>query len=438
MRALRPLGGALAAAALTLVLAACGDDKSDGKSNSNDAVASSKPAPGVAASPRPSTLSIYISAAQSGGSSASGQSVTDGATLALEQHDGQAAGYPVHLVVLDDADQQTGAVSPEIAASNARIAAADDTTIAYIGDQSSTASAASIPILNRGGILQVSPTVTYDGLTRAGVEANEPGRYYPTGRRTFARVVPADRLQSIAQAEWQKQVGCTSVVAVDDGSLYGKGLATEVAKQDKAQGMTATRQTVDLTTTEPSEAAAQVTGAGANCMFFGGSPTDNVITFWKFVYTNAPNMKLFGADALAQTGFTTAIGGAGASTLLTAAAVSPKLYNDAGLDFYESYQTRFGGTPEASGIFGYEAMLSILDTIDSLGDDGNDRSKVIAKYFSIKDRPSVLGTYSIDADGDTTLGRYGAYSVKEGILFFDHVIQPSAGEEDKNQGQAGS
>jgi branched-chain amino acid transport system substrate-binding protein len=39
----------------------------------------------------------------------------------------------------------------------------------------------------------------------------------------------------------------------------------------------------------------------------------------------------------------------------------------------------------------------------------------------------VLGTYSIDENGDTTLTDYGAYSVKDGELTFDQTIKAQAG-----------
>jgi branched-chain amino acid transport system substrate-binding protein len=54
----------------------------------------------------------------------------------------------------------------------------------------------SIPILNNAGIPQVSPANTYVGLTtdEPGVSApGEPEKYYPTGNRTYLRIV-ADRL----------------------------------------------------------------------------------------------------------------------------------------------------------------------------------------------------------------------------------------------------
>ena len=43
---------------------------------------------------------------------------------------------------------------------------------------------------------------------------------------------------------------------------------------------------------------------------------------------------------------------------------------------------------------------------------------MLARIFAIRDRHSVLGTYSIDRSGDTTLREYGAYRVDRGRLVF--------------------
>ncbi len=42
--------------------------------------------------------------------------------------------------------------------------------------------------------------------------------------------------------------------------------------------------------------------------------------------------------------------------------------------------------------------------------------------FETTDRESVLGTYSIDENGDTTLTDYGAYKIAGGELVFDQTV----------------
>ncbi len=52
-----------------------------------------------------------------------------------------------------------------------------------------------------------------------------------------------------------------------------------------------------------------------------------------------------------------------------------------------------------------------LDTIASLGAQGNSKSAVLHALFAITARNSVLGTYGFDKNGDTTLKAYGVYKV---------------------------
>ena len=69
-------------------------------------------------------------------------------------------------------------------------------------------------------------------------------------------------------------------------------------------------------------------------------------------------------------------------------------------------------------------MQAIIASIRAAGANGNDRREVIRQFFRIDGRRSVLGTYSIDGNGDTTLSRYGAYVVRNGRLRFLRVLDP--------------
>ena len=113
---------------------------------------------------------------------------------------------------------------------NARQAVRDLNAIAYIGDRDSAATALSLPLTNEGHILQVSPSSTYDGLTRASRRQGEPDRFYPSGERTFGRVVPADHVQASALIGYMKVVGARSLALLADREIYGGGIADEVEK----------------------------------------------------------------------------------------------------------------------------------------------------------------------------------------------------------------
>ena len=82
---------------------------------------------------------------------------------------------------------------------------AGQSTIVYLGEFNSGASAISIPILNEAGILQVSPVEHRRRPDPSeGADKGEPDKYYPSGKRTYGRVVPADHIQAAAQVAYQK------------------------------------------------------------------------------------------------------------------------------------------------------------------------------------------------------------------------------------------
>ena len=67
----------------------------------------------------------------------------------------------------------------------------------------------------------------------------------------------------------------------------------------------------------------------------------------------------------------------------------------------------------------------MLDAIERATDDGTEpavRSRVRTAIFGTHDRHSVLGTYSIDGNGDTSLQRYGVYGIVQGQLTFREAI----------------
>ena len=68
-------------------------------------------------------------------------------------------------------------------------------------------------------------------------------------------------------------------------------------------------------------------------------------------------------------------------------------------------------------------MSLTLDAIKRAGDNGNDRKAVLDQIFKTKGRESVLGTYDIDENGDTTLSDYGGNRIEGGKLVFDKVIK---------------
>jgi branched-chain amino acid transport system substrate-binding protein len=85
------------------------------------------------------------------------QDIIKGEKLALKQAGRKVGRFEIRFVSLDDATAQAGTWTPDQTSANARKALDDESTIAYIGEFNSGASAISLPILNEGTVPQVSP-----------------------------------------------------------------------------------------------------------------------------------------------------------------------------------------------------------------------------------------------------------------------------------------
>jgi branched-chain amino acid transport system substrate-binding protein len=399
--------------ALAFGVAACGGD--DNEKSSGGGGDSGRTA-----------LTIYSSLPLQGDSRPQSTDVVNGEKLALEEAGGKVGKFTIKYVSLDDATAAAGKWDPGQTSADGRKAAQDPSTIAYLGEFNSGASAISIPILNEANILQVSPSNTYVGLTRAeGADKGEPDKYYPAGKRTYGRVVPADHIQAAAQVTYQKDQGCKKTYILNDKEVYGKGIAVQVESLGKAQGLQiAGNDGIDTKAANFRTVAQKIKASGADCMFFGGITQNKGVQVFKDVHAAVPTAKLFGPDGVAESAFSEKIGSSvEKQTYITNPTLDPKLYPPSAQDFFKTYKSKYGVDPEPYAIYGYEAMKVALLAIQNAGDKGNDRQAVIDAFFKIKDRDSVLGKYSIDENGDTTLSDYGADRIEGGKLVFDKVIK---------------
>ena len=397
--------------ALALGVAACGGGGSSGG--------------GGGGSTGSTNLTIYSSLPLQGDSRPQSQSVVNGEKMALQEAHSRVGKFKIKYVSLDDATAAAGKWDPGATSANARKAAQDPSTIVYLGEFNSGATAISLPVLNEAGILQISPANTAVGLTRSeGADKGEPDKYYPSGKRTYGRVVPNDRIQAAAQVSYQKDEGCKQLYILNDKEVYGKGLADQVQSVASAQGLKVLgNDGIDTKAANFRTLAQKVKSSGADCMFFGGITQNKGVQLWKDMYAANPDMKMFGPDGVAESAFSTKIGAAEKNTFITNPTLDPKLYPPSAQDFFNTYKQKYGQDPEPYAIYGYEAMKDALLAIQNAGDKGNDRQAVIDAFFNIKDRDSVLGRYSIDEFGDTTLTDYGADRVKNGKLVFDKVLK---------------
>ncbi len=380
---------------------------------------------GAAGSPG-NQLTVYSSLPLQGPEAATSRQIVNGEKLALYGAGGHVGGFKVSYVSLDDSNPTSGRWDPGVTASNAKTAADDPSTIAYLGDYDSGATAVSLPLINAAGILQLSPASPYGGLTSSLYAGqDEPERFYPTARRNFARLQPGDEKQAHAQAQLMRDLGVKRLYVIDDEEPFEQPLAQMVANDAEHAGIhIAGSDSLDMSATGNfAGEASKVARAAPDAVFFAGEPSRGALALFAALHSADAGLWLLGSRALLDPSFSDALDAQAAQkTLLSDPALRPAMYSASAQRVLAAYRVRFDEAPEASALFGYEAMNATLQAIRAAGSRGNDRQAVIDSLFAGGERDSVIGRYAVEPDGETTLATYAADKIVDGRPVFWRVL----------------
>ena len=380
-------------------------------------------------------LVIYTSLPTTGPSAPAGEAVLQGERIALAAVNGRVGRYTITLRALDDATGASDGADPGRTSANAELADKDPRTIGYLGDLDSGATAISLPLLNRADIPQISPLSTALGLTRGGPQASpgEPAKYYPSGIRTFARVVPNDGVQSAVQVSLQRAAGCRRVYLLYDDEVEGRDAADSDAVAARRAGLDVLGFTqFDSGRDRRANAALGVRLArlDPDCVLVSALVQNGAVAVTDAVARALPHARLFITSPLAVPAFVNpALGGVAESIDPRLAITDPNLatadYPPAGRRL-DARLTRRAGSGAGDGLWGDTAMALLLHAIRAASANGREdvtRTRVLHAIFATRDLPSVLGTYSVQPGGDTTLRRFGVYRVRNGRLAFWKAVR---------------
>ena len=375
-----------------------------------------------AASSQSDQLTVYSSLPLQGPSGATSEQIVGGEKLALHDAGGRVGPFRVSYVSQDDSNPTSGQWEAGLTESNAKIAANDPTTIAYLGDYESAATAISLPLINAAGILQISPASPYGGLTSSlDAGQDEPERFYPTGRRNFARLEPGDEKQAQAQVRLMKLLGVKKVYVLDDEDPFELPLAQMVVSDAEHAGIgVAAHDSLDTTASSGfAGEVAKIAESGAQAVFFAGRARAGALALFGQLHARDAKLWLLGSSTLVESTFTSGLGaGTAGKTLLTTPVLPVSMYPVSARRVLAEYRERFGEQPDAYALLGYEAMSAALQAIRRAGKHGDDRQAVIDALFAEGSRDSVIGRYGIEPDGETTLSSYGIDRVSGGEPVF--------------------
>ena len=160
---------------------------------------------------------------------------------------------------------------------------------------------------------------------------------------------------------------------------------------------------------------------------FSGITANNGAQIFKDFAAAIPDAKLYGPDGVAESAFTDPKEGGipasvGREDQGDGRHPGPGEYPPEGQEFFKQFERevrRQDARPVRDlRLRGHEPRAR-RDRAGRLGRQGGHPEAL----FDTKDRSSVLGTYSIDENGDTTLTDYGVYKIEGGELTFDKTVK---------------
>jgi len=349
-------------------------------------------------------------------------------SLYLEQAGGKAGSYTVQLKKYDDSTAAKGAWDDATCTKNANDHVANANEVAVMGTYNSGCAKLEAPVLNQapdGPMLMVSHANTNPGLTKTW-DAGEPAKYFPSGNRSYARVVTTDDIQGPAAAQFgYKDLGVKKCFVLNDTETYGQGVAKTFADEFKKDGGTVVGDTSwKKTDANYTALFGQAKAAGADCVFLGGIYDNNggqLIKDKVAVLGDNTAVKLIAPDgfsgypdllALPQSlGMNITFAGLSTDPIKAQGGVPAK--------FLADYKTKFGQDPRTSyALYGVQALQVILAAIPK--SDGT-RKGVRDQVFggagvTIPAATAIIGkTITIDpATGDVNAKDISVEVVKTG------------------------
>lgn len=329
-----------------------------------------------------------------------GQAGQNGVILAVEQfnRNGGLNGRLVQLVSYDDAQNP-------VAAARAAQALVDAKVEAVIGPFTSSMAEVTVPILNRAGIFQVSPTVTSPAFYGQDDYLFRINRTTRDNARDYARIVAARGQRRVAVAydlrnrsfteSWLKEFrqhlerrGSHVVTAVPYDSQPDTRFDTVVADMLKAR---------------------------PDGLFFISGALD-VARLAQQARRQAPQLPM-GASEWASTEQLLELGGAVVEGLLIAQNYNHEDRSPRFRDFTESYIKRFQSNPGYSSVSAYDAATVLLTALKQRREGESLKSAALRSG----PYPGLQQTIVFDANGDTERRIFFA-EVRGG----NYVLLPSA------------
>ena len=331
----------------------------------------------------------------SGATAALGQTNVNGGQLAIDDKGGELLGHPIQY---DGEDSLCNAEGGQAAGTKV---SADPTVVAILGTTCSSEARAAMPLVAAAGMVMMSPSNTNPDLTDPNHSDHHVG---------YFRTAHNDLFQGRIAAEYvYNELGLTKAATVHDGSPYADGLRKVFEAVFTELGGTITSsEAVNVGDTDFKPVLTTIAAGGPEIIYFPiFEPEGNLFASQKCEVSGLENTALMGADGLFTSGFAGTAGSCSVGMYLS----SPYVAGDAGAQFIEKYNAKFGADPASGfGPHAYDAInifFAAIEKVAVVDEDGTvhiGRQALRDAVFATSGFSGLTGSLSCDENGDCATG----------------------------------
>jgi len=356
--------------------------------------------------------------------------MSQGVALTLKRHQFRAGRFSVGYQSCDDSTAEAGFSDEQLCRRNPRAYAADRRVIGIIGGYDSGCTSVVTTVANRargGPLAMISASATAPDLTRAGTRTSRgaPAKYFPSGQRSFARVIPADDTHGAAAAVLAHGLGLRRIFVIDDRQQYGGAVADVFdraaprlhvglagrAKWDGRRPAARLMRRIDR---------AKPDGVFISVLAFDANGGRLVRALRR---TLGPDVVLIGIDGLKPVGLLRKGAGRAADGLyLTSYLIPNAKLSRSGREFLREYQqTQPGGSSPYWALYAAQATEVMLAAIAR---SDRTRASVARELLATRLTNAPLGPAAIDRNGDITPANIAVYRIDPPGVRGDPLLPP--------------
>ncbi len=356
----------------------------------------------MAAFGAPTLIKIATQSPLSGGMSAVGTDIKNGAQLAVEQLSAALVklGFKVELAAFDDQG------NPDTGVANAKSIVSDPAVLAIVGHYNSGVQIPSSEEYHAAGLVNVSPANTNPKVTERGyLEVN--------------RICGRDDVQGAVGAQFAKTKGIKSAYVLHDKTAYGQGIAEYFKREAeklgiKVLGFAGTEEKANF-----DSILSPILAGKPEAIYFGGMFDQAAVLFKQARQKGYKGMFLsddgFDASDAAKIGGDSLLQGAGTyfSTVSGPASAYPGTAK-----FQADFKKKFGSEPQPFAAQAYDCAAIALKAIENAAIAAKNkmpsREAVTRAVRDLKEFPGITGAFTFNAKGDLNKAKYFIIQVTSG------------------------